>query len=160
MKRFTFGLATLGALALVALFAFGCSKNSTKAGMSAETAMASVESLAGNPTVSGLMSGLGLNPTQAVGGTGALLGLAEETLAKADWSKIASGIPGASSLISQAKSLGGITGKFSSLANLAPAFSKMGLNADQVKALVPAVTDQVTKAAGSDIGAKFAAAMK
>jgi Protein of unknown function VcgC/VcgE (DUF2780) len=155
MKRLALGIMTL---ALLAVFAFGCSKNKTATGMANETAK-SAESLASNPMVSGLTSSLGLTATQASGGAGALLGLAQESLAKEDWSKLASVIPGTSSLISEAKKLGGIS-KFGSLAALAPAFTKMGLSPDQVTKLTPAVTEQVTKAAGADLGAKFGAAMK
>jgi Protein of unknown function VcgC/VcgE (DUF2780) len=156
MKKTTLGTITLALFALLAVFAFGCSKNKTATGMATETA---ATSLASNPMVAGLTSSLGLTSTQASGGAGALLGLAQESLAKEDWSKIASTIPGASSLISEAKKLGGIS-KFGSLAALAPAFTKMGLSPDQVTKLTPAVTEQVTKAAGADLGAKFGAAMK
>lgn len=159
MKRFAVTPIALAMFALLAVFALGCSKNKTATGMAAETAATPITSLASDPLVSSLTSGLGLNATQAAGGAGALLGLAQEGLAKEDWSKIASAIPGASSLISEAKKLGGIS-KFGSLASLGPAFSKMGLSPDQVMKLTPAVTDEVTKLAGADLGAKFGALMK
>jgi len=119
----------------------------------------SLTSLVSNPLVTQLMSGLGLNPTQATGGAGALLGLAQKNLAKADWKKLSGVIPGASSLISEAKSLGGIK-KFTNLAGLSSAFTKMGLNADQVSKLTPAMSDFVTKAGGADLGKAFTAAIK
>jgi len=101
----------------------------------------------------------GLNANQAVGGAGALLGLAQQHLAKNDWSKLAKVIPGASSLISQAKALGGIK-KFESLAALAPAFTKIGLTSDQVKAIQGSMSDAITKSGGADLAAKFNAAIK
>jgi len=148
MRRIIVGITLLGLLAST-----GCSKNSTSA------AMSSVTSLASNPLISSLTSSLGLSATQAIGGAGALLGLAQKNLAGADWSKVAGAIPGASSLISEAKSLGGIS-KFTDLAGLAPAFSKIGLSQDQVKSLTPALTDFVGKAAGPDVGSALAGAIK
>src|SRR6267378_760137 len=135
--------ARIVGMVLVAMLAvLGCTKN---------TSMSSVTSLASNPLVTSLTSALGLNATQAIGGAGALLGLAQHNLAGADWSKVAAAVPGASSLISQAKSLGGIS-QFTNLAGLSGAFTKMGLSADQVKSLPPAMTDQVSKAAGPEVG--------
>jgi hypothetical protein len=147
MRRIIVAFTLLGLLV-----ATSCSKNSTSA------AMSSVTSLASNPLITSLTSSLGLSATQAIGGAGALLGLAQKNLG-ADFSKIAGAIPGASSLISQAKTLGGIS-KFTDLAGLAPAFSKMGLSSDQVKSLTPALTDYVGKAAGPDVGNLLAGAIK
>ncbi len=162
MKRIAFGVLMLG---MAAVLSMGCAGSKAPAEVASATSAASsaassVASLASDPLVSSLTSGLGLNATQAVGGAGALLGLAQENLAKADWDKIASAVPGAGPLISQAKSLGGITGKFGSLAGLAPAFSKMGLSADQAASLTPAVTDYVSKAAGPEVGSLLGGAIK
>ena len=151
----------LAIIALAVVTAAGCSKSSDEVPSAESLAMnPSLESLANNPLVSNLMSSLGLSAAQAAGGAGALLGLAQENMAEADWSKIASAIPGSSSLISQAKALGGITGKFGSLADLSGAFSKMGLSPDQVSSLTPALTDYVSKAAGPEVGNLLAAAIK
>ena len=78
------------------------------------------------------------------GRAGSLLGLAQGNLAKADWSALTKMIPGASSLVSQAKTMGGID-KFTNMAGLSSAFSKMGLTTDQVNTLTPAVKDYVTR---------------
>lgn len=123
--------------------------------------MPSVASLTSNPLVTALMSGLGLNANQAVGGAGALLGLAQAKMPKADWTNLSKVIPGASGLISQAKALGGIK-KFESLAALAPAFSKLGLNTEQVKGTQSAMSDFIGKATGggADLAKKFNDAMK
>ena len=119
----------------------------------------SLTSLATNPLITQLIANLGLNPTQAVGAAGALLGLSQHNLAKADWSKIAGVVPGASSLISQAKALGGIK-KFSNLAALSGAFTKMGVTSEQVAQVTPAVAGFIGKAAGMDVANKFTAAIK
>jgi len=123
--------------------------------------MPSVSSLTSNPLVSTLMSGGGLNANQAVGGAGALLGLAQAKLPKADWSKLEKVVPGSSSLISQAKSLGGIK-KFESLAGLAPAFGKFGLSTDLVKSTQGGMSDFIGKATGggADLTKKFNDAIK
>lgn len=144
MKRVFLTLVFLGAAAAPSAAAFK---------------VPSVTSLTSNPLVSSLMGGLGLNATQAVGGAGSLLGLAQEKLAKGDWSKITKAVPGASSLISQAKTLGGIK-KFGSLASLAPAFGKMGLKADQVKPTQGTVSDFISKGGGADLAKKFDDAIK
>jgi len=148
MRRIIVGICLLASLAST-----GCSKNSTSSAMSSMTALAS------DPLITSLTSSLGLNASQAIGGAGALLGLAQKNLAGADWSKIAGAIPGVSSLISEAKTMGGIS-KFTDLAALAPAFTKMKLNGDQVKALTPALTDYVSKAAGPEVGNMLAGAIK
>ena len=168
MKRLTFAFLLL---ATAAVLSSGCAGSKSSSEMAAASDMAaaaapaassaasSVASLASDPLISSLTSGLGLNTAQAVGGAGALLGLAQENLAKADWDKIASAIPGAGPIIAQAKSLGGITGKFGSLAALAPAFSKMGLSNDQVASLRPALTDYVGKATTAELGTTLAGAI-
>jgi hypothetical protein len=115
-----------------------------------------VSQLTSNPLVSNLMSTLGLNATQAIGGAGALLGLAQNTLPQADWSAITSAIPGTDALVKTAASLGGITGKASSLADLSGPFTKLGLSTDQVTKLVPAVTDYVGKSTSAATAAALA----
>lgn len=142
----------------LALLVLGVTAAPSVAGM---FKMPSVSSLTSNPLVSTLMNGLGLNANQAVGGAGALLGLAQAKLPKADWSKLGKVVPASSSLISQAKALGGIK-KFESLAALAPAFGKFGLGADQVKSTQGAVSDFIAKAAGGgpDLAKKFNDAIK
>jgi hypothetical protein len=148
MKRLTVGIAMLALLAST-----GCTKNSTSSTMS------SLTSLASNPLISSLTSTLGLNATQAVGAAGSLLGLAQKNLTGTDWSKIASAIPGANSLISEAKTMGGIS-SFTNLAGLSGAFSKMGVTNDQVKSVSSSMTDFVSKAASPEVGAMLAGAIK
>ena len=150
MRRAVAVFAMLGVL-----LSNGCFMNSKNASKAA----ADVTTYASNPLVSSLTSGLGLNTSQAVGGAGALLGLAETNMAKADWSKVAAAVPGASNLISEAKTLGGIS-KFTNLAGLSSAFTKMGLSADQVKGVSSSLTDFVSKAAGPEVGTALAGAIK
>jgi len=163
MRRAVAVFAMLGVL-----LSTGCfwNKNSKTADATAKTASetatkaaSDLSSFASNPLISSLTSGLGLNATQAVGGAGALLGLAQTNLASGDWSKIAAAIPQASGLISEAKTLGGIS-KFTDLAGLSSAFTKMGLSTDQVKGVSSSLTDFVSKAAGPEVGTALAGAIK
>lgn len=125
------------------------------------SAMHSVSAMVSNPLVASVTNaGLGLNSTQAVAGAGALLGLAEEKLAAADWKKIADAIPGTPELISTAKSLCDISGKIGSLGMMANSFSKLGMSSDQVEKLSPAVADYIGKAAGPEAATAFVGAVK
>jgi hypothetical protein len=158
MRRAVVVLAMLGVL-----LSNGCfwNKNSKAADATkaASNATSEAAALASDPMISSLTTGLGLNANQAIGGAGALLGLAQTNMASGDWSKVAAAIPGASNLISQAKTLGGIS-KFTNLADLSGAFTKMGLTADQAKGITSSLTDTISKAAGPEIGTAFAAAIK
>jgi len=151
MRRAVVVFAMLGVL-----FSNGCNKNTSKA---ASQAASDVTSMASNPVVSSLSAATGIPADKAMGGVGALLGLAQTNLASADWAKVAAVVPNASNLISQAKTLGGIS-KFTNLADLSGAFTKMGLTSDQVKTLSGALTDSVSKAAGADVGTALATAIK
>ena len=88
-----------------------------------------------------------------------MLGIASETLSGQDWNKIAAAIPQANALISQSKTLTGITGKMGSLTNMSGALGKLGLTSEQVTAMKPLMTDFVSTAAGPDVGNLFNAAV-
>ena len=139
----------IGALALFAFAILGCSSTAS-----------SVSSLASNPLVSSLTSGMGLSTEQAVGGAGALLGSAQSKLSPEDWKKVSSAVPGTDSLVSSAKSLTGVTGNFGDVSSLGSSFSKLGLSSSQVSQLVPAVTGYVSKAAGPEVGSLLAGVLK
>jgi hypothetical protein len=151
MRRAIAVLAMLGVL-----LSNGCNKNTTQ---TASQTASNVTAMANNPVVTSLSAATGIPASQAMGGVGALLGLAQTNLASADWSKVAAVVPDASNLISQAKTMGGIS-KFTNLADLSGAFTKMGLTGDQVKTLSGALTDTVSKSAGPDVGNALAAAIK
>jgi hypothetical protein len=147
------------ALAVVALFGVLFSNGCFMKSSDTTKAAADVTSLASNPMVTSLSSATGIPADKAMGGAGALLGLAHTNLASADWSKIAAVVPNANNLISQAKTMGGIS-KFTNLADLSGAFSKMGLTSDQVKSISSSLIDNVSKAAGPDVGSLLAGAIK
>jgi hypothetical protein len=145
MKRLT-------AVAFSILLLSGCASRSHTVSM--------ISQLASNPLVSSLMSRLGLNSKQAVGGAGALLGLAQNKLAAEDWSKIAAAVPDTDDLVKTANSLGGTTSKAGSLADLSDVFSKIGLSFEQVTRMVPVLSDYVGKSAGADLGNRLSSVLK
>lgn len=63
-----------------------------------------------NALVGNVMSQLGLSQTQAEGGLGSLLGLAQSSLGSNDYTKLAASIPNADSLLAAAPKLDGNSG--------------------------------------------------
>lgn len=94
-----------------------------------------------NELVGSLMSQLGLNQTQAEGGLGSLLGLAQSSLGSTDYSTLAASIPNADSLLAAAPKLdstSGVSGLLSKAGDLGSslqggakvldAFEKLGIS--------------------------------
>ena len=162
MKHLTVAVLSLLLLSSCA----SSSTESTSAPASTTTAppaadpTAFVTQLASNPLIASLVSSLGLTATQAVGGAGALLGLAQAKLPKSDWSAIEGGVPGAKDLVQASSTMGGMMTQPGSLQDLSGAFAKMGLSSDQVTQLVPALTDYVGKATSAATAAALADVLK
>lgn len=94
-----------------------------------------------NELVSNVMSQLGLSQTQAEGGLGSLLGLAQSSLGSNDYTKLAASIPNADSLLAAAPKLdgnSGVSGLLSKAGNIGSslqgsamvldAFEKLGIS--------------------------------
>ena len=89
---------------------------------------------------------LGVTPKQAVGGSGALLGLAKARLKPEEFSQVSGAIPGTDALLKAAPaaaagvpgmgSMGGAAG----LAGLAGGFKSLGLSPDMAAKMVPVMT--------------------
>jgi hypothetical protein len=107
-----------------------------------------------------LTSTLGVTPQQAEGGVGSILKLANEKLVKGDFDQIAALIPGASKYMDTAKKLGAYAGTIGDLAGLTSSLGKLGISPQTAAQFIPAVTDFVGKAGGSDLGAKLAGVLK
>ena len=75
----------------------------------------SLTSATKNPLLGALTSQLGVTENQARGGVGSYLTLLQEKLAKGDFDKIASLVPGASGYLDSAKKLGAVTGPLKDL---------------------------------------------
>src|SRR5215813_11440659 len=106
--------------------------------------------LASNPLVSSLTSGLGVSPEQAVGGSGAMLGYAQNKLSPDQFSAVSKAIPGAGDITKAAGPLLGGS-SLNSLADVQGAFSKLGMSPDMVSKFAPILSDQVGKVAGPQV---------
>ncbi|WP_263261492.1 DUF2780 domain-containing protein [Pseudomonas sp. RIT-PI-S] len=119
--------------------------------------------VAAAPQAAGLLNTLGsqlhITPTQAIGGTGAMLGLAKNQLPQAQYSELSKSVPGLDSL-SGSNALGGLVGlsglmgkadsnKASALNNaltnvkttqdMNSAFSQLGMNSGMVTQFAPII---------------------
>jgi len=113
---------------------------------------------------------LSITPTQATGGAGALFGLAKSRLSPADFSKVASSVPGMDGLLKAAPAtdntsgLSGLTGSLpgglGGLASTADAFQKLGLSPDMVGKFVPIMTNFVQSKGGANVASLLSGALK
>ena len=105
---------------------------------------------------------LGITPKQAVGGTGALLGLAKTKMKPEDFGQVSSAIPGTDALLKAAPAAGGAAGMAgmagmggaAGLASLAPGFKSLGLTPDMAAKMVP-VLGKFVEGKGSAGAAKL-----
>ena len=130
-----------------------CSSTSTPSSVSSALSGGS------NPLMGTLMSSLGVTQQQAEGGVGSILKLANEKLVKGDFDQVAALIPGASKYMDTAKKLGAYGSQIGNLAGLTSSLGKLGISPDTAAKFIPAVTDFVGKAGGSELGAKLAGAL-
>ena len=113
-----------------------------------------------NPLMGALTSQLGVSEDQARGGIGSYLTLLQEKLAKGDFDKIASLVPGASGYVDSAKKLGAVTGPLKNLQGLNGALGKLGMNAQTVAKFTPLVTNYLGKLGGPTVQTLLAGALK
>ena len=107
-----------------------------------------------------LTSQFGITESQAGGGLGSYLTLAQEKLAKGDFDWLASFVPGASKYMEQAKALGAVAGPLGNLAGLNGALGKLGFSPETASKFVPMVTDYLGKAGGSGMQSMLAGMLK
>ena len=107
-----------------------------------------------NPLVSSLTSGLGVSPEQAVGGTGAMMGLAQSKLSPDQFGSITSAVPGLGDITKAAGPLLGST-PLNSLTNVQGAFSKLGMSQDMVGKFAPVIGDAISKGGASQAAGLF-----
>lgn len=93
------------------------------------------------------LEGLGISPTAAVGGIGAVLSLAKGNLDPSDLSKVTSAFPDMNNIMKEAKSLG--VGNVTDMADLGKTLSKLGMKPTDITKFVPAVTKYVGANGGS-----------
>ncbi|HEY3586637.1 MAG TPA: DUF2780 domain-containing protein [Myxococcaceae bacterium] len=133
-------LATL--IALAGLAGTGCATAGLPSGITS------------NPLVSALTSGLGVSPEQAVGGTGAMMGLAQNKLSPDQLGSITSAVPGLGDITKAAGPLLGST-PLGSLTDVQGAFSKLGMSQDMVGKFAPVIGDAISKGGGSQVAGLF-----
>ena len=107
-----------------------------------------------NPLVSALTSGLGVSPQQAVGGTGAMMGLAQNKLSPDQFGSITSAVPGLGEVTKAAGPLLGGT-SLNSLGDVQGAFSKLGMSPETVGKFAPIIGEAINKGAGPQVAGLF-----
>lgn len=112
-----------------------------------------------NPLVSALTSGLGVSPEQAVGGTGAMMGLAQNKLSPDQFGSITSAVPGLGDITKAAGPLLGGT-SLSSLADVQGAFSKLGMSPETVSKFAPIIGEAISKGGSSQAASLFTGLFK
>jgi len=117
-------------------------------------------SLKSSPLTGMLTSQLGVTEQQATGGVGSILTLAQEKLIKGDFDKVAAVVPGASKYMDEAKKLGAVTGPIKDMNGLKSALGKLAMSPDTINKFVPAVSNFVGKAGGSEVGNLLAGVLK
>ncbi len=105
-----------------------------------------------NSLTSSLVQSLGVTTKQAEGGAGALLDVAENTLSKADFSKIVTAIPDAGSLLETTSTMGGTlasSGGSSKLIDgynhIKKQFESLGLNSSMISSFISVMVQYLGK---------------
>lgn len=148
-----FALATLMTLAASPVFAF----NLNDAANAVSAATGGNQNTTAAPEAAGLLNTVGtqlnVTPEQAIGGTGALLGLAKNKLSSADYSQMTQAVPGLD-LLSGAGALGSLggllggsgnsaatnaLGNVKSMADVNSAFTALGMDSGLVGQFAPLI---------------------
>jgi Protein of unknown function VcgC/VcgE (DUF2780) len=115
---------------------------------------------------------LSISPEQAIGGSGAIFGLAKTRLNPEEFLKVSDAVPGMDGLLKaapQPKQQGtdpfssvtsALPGSAKSLSSLSGAFSQLGLSPDMASKFVPVLTDFVKKKGGKDVAKILSGAFK
>jgi hypothetical protein len=113
---------------------------------------------------------LSITPEQAIGGSGALFGLAKSRLNPGEFAKISGVVPGMDGLLKAAPKQesggplgaisGALPGKAGGLASVAGSFKSLGLSPDMASKFVPIMTKFVEAKGGASVGNMLAGALK
>lgn len=134
-------LATLLLLASNAnAFDFG-SLMQTVAPVAQSVAPVADSALISNPLIKSLTSSLGVTPTQAIGGTAALINDAKGSMKPADFTALTKQVPAAGTLLNAAPS--GLLG----LGSLGSQFSFLGMDASMISKFSPLVLEYLQNGA-------------
>ena len=99
------------------------------------------ESLTSNPLIKNLTTSLGVTPTQAVGGTAAIINNAKTNMKPADFSALTKQVPQAGTLLGAAPA--GLLG----MGNLTSQFSFLGMDASMITKFTPLVLEYLQSGA-------------
>lgn len=133
MRSFYVTLLLLGSLTQANAFDFG---GMLQQAAPITDAVVSNTSVGQNPLVKNLTSSLGVTPSQAIGGSAALLGEAKKDMKPADFNSLTSSMPAISSLMSAVP-----VGK----GTLASQFASYGMKPEMIDKFTPFITDYVSK---------------
>jgi hypothetical protein len=95
-----------------------------------------------------LSSQLGISASQASGGLGSVLSLAQEKLSPADFAKLTKAVPNSSTYMKAAKDAG-VTEPIGNVDGLNRAFGKLGIPPEKARQFGPAMADYVGKTSGA-----------
>jgi hypothetical protein len=124
--------------------------------------------------VGNLTKELSITPEQAIGGSGALFGLAKTRLKPEDFTKVAGAVPGMDGLLKAApkpKSKKGVAGALGAMGDVLPgqagglasaagAFQSLGLSPAQMIKFVPIMTQFVNLKGGAGVGNLLSGVLK
>ncbi|MOA06549.1 hypothetical protein D3C78_1261900 [compost metagenome] len=151
--RFTLAIAALLAASSVFAYSLGDAAKAVSGATGGNVAQ-----VATTPETSGLLSALtgqlGVTDQQALGGTGALLGLAKNKLSGADYSQLLNAVPGLDKLSggNALGGLGGSLGNVGSMADVNKAFGALGMDQGMTGKFAGVLLDYLGKqGAGSDL---------
>jgi hypothetical protein len=122
-----------------------------------------------------LANALGGTSKQAEGAAGSLFSAAKSRMKTADWSQVASAVPGMSGLLKAAPAVGVGTsgsnelgalanavglGGIAGLGGVATAFRKLGLKPELIAQAIPILTEYVSRHGGSRVAQLLASALR
>jgi hypothetical protein len=148
MRSFIVTLLLVGSFSAVNALDFGSLMQQAAPATDAVMANTSVGS---NPLIKNLTSSLGVSPSQAIGGTAALLGEAKKDMKPADFKSLTSSMPAVGNLLQAAPA---------SKNPLTAQFAKLGLKPDMIDKFTPFLTDYITSGTTPAMGNLVAAALK
>jgi hypothetical protein len=124
------------------------------------TGCESMKSAGSTPDVTSLLTKqLGVTDSQASGGVGSMLQLAQEKLTAGQFDSVAKAIPGSQKYLDSAKQmLGG--SKVGDAGGLKSAFSKLGMSPDMVDKFKPVVTNYAGEVGGPQVKSLLESALK
>ncbi len=149
MRRY---LSVVGCLLVLAVdgFAFDFGSLTKMVSPMADSAI-SESALGKNPLVQQLVSSLGVTPTQAIGGSAALMNEAKKDMKSEDFSALTKSMPSVGSLASAAPT---------STLPMAEQFEKLGLSSSMVEKFTPIVLEYVKSGTTPSLAKLFEGAIK